>query len=126
MRWVAFRMVIVALSCGFLGLSTIVHLASAETLSTYDLSDKNGDGQIDREEYHQRMTDVFFFTDTNKDRYLTINELPDVPETGFNGADRNTDGRLSLPEYINARFKAFYAADRDQNGMLSREEVKSP
>ncbi|MDH3602923.1 MAG: EF-hand domain-containing protein [Candidatus Tectomicrobia bacterium] len=123
MRWVG--IVMTALSIGFMMFDTPGHLAAAETPSAYDLSDKNGDGRIDREEYHRRMTDVFFMTDTDKDSHLTMHELSDVSETGFKAADRNHDGKLSLSEYINARFKTFYAADHDQDGMLSREEAKN-
>ena len=46
-----------------------------DAAATVALSDKNGDGRIDREEYHQRMTEVFFFIDANKDGSLTLAEL---------------------------------------------------
>jgi Ca2+-binding EF-hand superfamily protein len=40
--------------------------------------DKNGDGKLDREEFHQAVIESFFFRDTNKVGYLTINELRGV------------------------------------------------
>jgi len=34
--------------------------------------DKNGDGKIDREEFHQAAVEAFFLRDTNKDGYLSL------------------------------------------------------
>jgi Ca2+-binding EF-hand superfamily protein len=101
----------------------IYHMDAAEVMAT---SDKNHDGRIDREEYLQRMTEVFFFIDTDKDGSLTITEIEGAgainPER-FKAADRNGDQTLSLREYLNALNNDFDAADSDKDGTLDMEEL---
>ncbi len=38
-----------------------------DATGTMRLTDRNGDRKIDREEYNQRMTEVFYFADVDKD-----------------------------------------------------------
>jgi Ca2+-binding EF-hand superfamily protein len=88
-------------------------------------TDTNHDGKIDREEFHQRMVEVFFFGDRDKDGFMTWEELTPVvafPED-FRGADRNGDGRYSLYEFIKVRFDDYDVVDTDQDGLLSLEEI---
>ena len=94
------------------------HAAFAET-------DRNKDGKIDREEYLQRMMEIFFFGDRDKDGQLTRDELLAVvvfPED-FANADRNGDGLYSYPEFVDVRFKSFDEVDADGDGTLSVDEV---
>jgi Ca2+-binding EF-hand superfamily protein len=102
----------------------IDRMDAAEVMS---MSDKNQDGRIDREEYYQRMTEVFFFIDTNKDGSLTITEIEAAgaiaPER-FKAADRDGDQTLSLREYLNALNNDFDSADRDKDGTLNMEELR--
>jgi Ca2+-binding EF-hand superfamily protein len=88
-------------------------------------ADLNGDGQIDRREFHLRMVEVFFHADTDKTGFLKPEELnkATVIEEDFSEADMNGDGRISLHEFIEYRFDDFDAADTDSNGRLSVEEI---
>ncbi len=88
-------------------------------------ADLNGDGQIDRREFHMRMVEVFYHADTDKTGFLTAAELnkATVFEEDFSGADKAGDGKISLYEFIEYRFDDFDAADTDGNGLLSVDEV---
>jgi hypothetical protein len=88
-------------------------------------ADLDGDGQIDRHEFHLRMVEVFFHADSDKGGFLKPEELnkATVLDESFSGADRDRDGRISLYEFIEYRFHAFDEADTDSNGRLSVEEV---
>jgi hypothetical protein len=92
------------------------------TANPFDLSDRNTDGRVDREEFQRRQTDVFYFEDGNKDGVLVIEEI-DVPAPAFKAADADKSGKLSLPEYLNDRFKDYDAADANRDGTLSPGEV---
>ena len=83
--------------------------------------DKNGDGKLDREEFHQAVTESFFFRDTNKVGYLTIVELRNATPEELKALQRN--GRITLQEYLNALHRDFDAADTDRDGLLSVEEI---
>jgi Ca2+-binding EF-hand superfamily protein len=103
---------------------------AAESPKTYDPraafaeTDKNGDGRIDHEEFYERLVDVFFSSDTDKDGYLSPEEYRQLPfSREFKNADANGDGRVSLPEFVRARFRQFEAADTDHDGVLSLDEV---
>jgi len=89
----------------------------------FQTTDLNGDGVVDREEFHRRMMDVMLLSDTDKDGMLSPAELPGVDADAFAGADRDGDGMLSTEEFIDARFVDFEAADLDDDGTLSAEEV---
>jgi Ca2+-binding EF-hand superfamily protein len=93
--------------------------------AAFEDSDRNHDGKLDRQEFATRVVDIFFLADTNKDGFLTIEELRAAvvaPESAMKG-DKNGDGRLSLQEFENRRFQEFQAADKDQDGELSLDEV---
>ena len=83
--------------------------------------DKNGDGKLDREEFHQAVIESFFFRDTNKVGYLTIIELRVVTPEERKALQRN--GQLTLQEYLNALHRDFEAADSDKDGLLTVEEI---
>jgi len=87
-------------------------------------ADKNGDGLVDRREFHVRMVEIFYHDDANKDGFLVPEELEKINEDMvFAPADRNHDGKLTMSEYIDQRFEAFEAADVDSDGGLSVQEV---
>jgi Ca2+-binding EF-hand superfamily protein len=98
-----------------------------DAAATLAISDKNDDHRIDREEYHQRMTEVFFFLDTDKDGKLTLSEMQVIEETDpqlFEAADRDGNRAMSLYEYLYALHNDFDMADRDQDGTLDMEELR--
>jgi Ca2+-binding EF-hand superfamily protein len=87
-------------------------------------TDLNGDGAVDREEFHRRMVEIFYLNDIDKDGHLNAEELARMNEgMVFEPADTNDDGKLTLPEYIDQRFKAFHDVDDDSDGLISVEEV---
>jgi len=123
MRWI---------STFFLTLALVLSTTSAQAdTPTHDPSaahaqaDLNGDGQIDRREFHLRMVEVFYHADTDKTGFLTPEELnrATVVEEDFSEADGDGDGRISLYEFIEFRFDDFDQVDTDSNGLLSVEEV---
>ena len=87
-------------------------------------TDKNGDGFIDREEFHHRMVDVFYFADRDRSGACAPGELEVYDaDTIYARGDRDGDGNLSMYEFINVRFGDFERADVDDDGMLSLQEV---
>ena len=86
--------------------------------------DKNGDGKIDREEFHQAVVEAFFFRDKGKNGYLVITELTEATPDTLKSVPHKTDGRISLQEFVNALFKDFEAADTDHDGLLTAEEIE--
>lgn len=86
--------------------------------------DRNGDGKIDREEFHQAAVEAFFFRDKDKNGYLVITELSEATPETLKSVAHRTDGRISLQEFVNALFKDFEAADTDHDGLLTAEEIE--
>lgn len=90
----------------------------------FSATDRNKDGRIDREEFHHRTVEVFYFLDVNRDGYLVISEIAILQTDTFRAADRDGDGRLSLQEYLNARFKDFDAMDANGDGVVTKDELE--
>jgi hypothetical protein len=88
-------------------------------------SDGNRDGQIDRVEYDERMTEVFFHADVDKDGVLTTRELDAtlVQTGGLGAADSNRDSKLTLHEFTRVRAVDYEEADTNDNGVLELDEV---
>lgn len=86
-------------------------------------TDANRDGLISREEYRDRMVEVFYSADSDRDGYLDIDELGDPDPDLMKEADTNSDDRLQLREFLNRRVWDFEQADGDADGMLSVEEA---
>jgi Ca2+-binding EF-hand superfamily protein len=92
--------------------------------SAFEATDKNRDGEIDHAEFQNRITEVFYFADKDKDGLAKSGELQVFDEVElFERADKNGDGKLSLKEFVAARFEAFDEADTDHSGTLSVDEV---
>jgi Ca2+-binding EF-hand superfamily protein len=123
MRWISIFLLTLALV-----LSTTSAQADTPThdaRAAHAQADLNGDGQIDRREFHLRMVEVFFHADADKTGFLKPEELnkATVIEEDFGEADKDGDGRISLYEFVEFRFNDFDEADTDSNGLLSVEEV---
>jgi len=86
--------------------------------------DKNGDGKIDREEFHQAVIEAFFMRDTNKDGYLSVEEMVVITPEARNLLQSKPGGKISLPEFLNAMHKDFVAADANDDGLLTVEEIE--
>ena len=87
-------------------------------------ADKNHDGKIDREEFHQAAVESFYFRDKGRKGYLLVEELKEASPEAFKAANRKNDGRLTLQEYVNALFIDFDKADTDKDGSLTFEEIE--
>jgi Ca2+-binding EF-hand superfamily protein len=87
-------------------------------------ADENHDGELDRAEFHDRMVQIFYFADTDKDGFVVVGEFKVFDEGKlFRDADRNRDSKVSLDEFVDARFDNFRAADTNSDGALSVQEV---
>jgi Ca2+-binding EF-hand superfamily protein len=86
--------------------------------------DKNGDGRIDREEFHQAVIEAFFLRDVNKDGFLTVEELVVITPEARNLLRSKPDGKMTLAEFLNALHKDFAAADANDDGQLTAEEIE--
>jgi Ca2+-binding EF-hand superfamily protein len=107
--------------------------AAAQQTATYDVeavfaeSDTNKDGRIELDEFHARLTEIYFHGDANKDGYLSAEEFRKavVIQEDIAGPDRDRDGRLSLREFMASRLPLFAKSDTDQDSALSLDEVKA-
>jgi Ca2+-binding EF-hand superfamily protein len=86
--------------------------------------DRNGDGKIDREEFHQAVIEAFFLRDVNKDGYLSTEELVVITPEAQNLLRNKPDGKMTLAEFLNALHKDFTAADANDDGLLTAEEIE--
>jgi hypothetical protein len=87
--------------------------------------DTNDDGYVDHEEFHQRMVEIFYFGDTDKDGHMSYVETDRVVvfSRDWEAADINGDGRISLYEFLRIRFRDFEEVDGNSDGVLSVDEV---
>ena len=92
---------------------------------SFRFHDKNGDGRIDRAEFQEWITDVFYFRDTNHKGYLVQSDMQGMvaPEL-FKAMNRKGDGKLSMQEFLNALFKDFDAIDVNGDGSITIEEIE--
>jgi Ca2+-binding EF-hand superfamily protein len=98
--------------------------SSAELRQQFQETDRNGDGRIDREEFHRRSVELFYFLDKDRKGYLMIGDIKGLSAQDFRGVDRQVDGKLTLDEFINGRFRNFDAADTDGDGVLTIGEIE--
>ena len=94
----------------------------------FSLTDIDKNGRIDRSEYQERMVEVFYFADRNKDGVVTVEELAvveTVDPAAFRAADKNGEGRLTVEEFVAYRMGDFDAADKNKDGVLTFEEVQT-
>src|SRR5258706_5450738 len=84
-------------------------------------ADENKDGMIEIGEFYDRLVDVFFLDDKNKDGSLSREEFVAavVIDEPFSEVDRNGDGKVTKQEIILARLPLFRATDTNDDGSLS-------
>ncbi len=99
---------------------------SEEIISITDL---DGDDRIDIKEYHHRITDVYFFLDTDKDGKLTVVEIqrsmPNLDADQIGKADVNGDNIITIYEFRYVLYKDFETMDKNQDGSLDKQEMKT-
>jgi Ca2+-binding EF-hand superfamily protein len=126
MRQIALVVVLMAaVATGTAGYSVAAEqMTREEVMAT---ADKNHDGRIDLEEFNQRLTEVFFFADTDKDGKLSWEEIHavvvDADPQRFKAADSDGDGKLALYEFLYALDVDFIKADTNHDGVLDMQEV---
>jgi Ca2+-binding EF-hand superfamily protein len=87
-------------------------------------ADRNGDGRLDRGEFHERAIEQFYLIDRDRNGHLVVAEVVGISAEVFRRVDVNGDGRLSVQEFANARYVDFVTADRNQDGSLTIEEIR--
>ena len=92
---------------------------------SFAIADEDGDGRVTRAEYRLRKVDVFYKKDVNRDKTLSMNEIPVLKQSAFDAADSNGDGKLSAYEFIQADFAKFDLFDEDGNGVITFDELLS-
>jgi Ca2+-binding EF-hand superfamily protein len=113
-----------------LGVLLVGAPATAQTSSAPDVQtwmkkyDRNGDGKLDRGEFHQAAVEAFFLRDKDKNGSLAISELKEASPETLKAVKRKDDARITLEEYINALFRDFEAADSDGDGGLTVVEIE--
>ena len=123
-------------STAFIAFSLLVLAAfpaRAQEAPAYDVkkafaeTDKNGDGEIEIDEFHERLVDIFFLGDVDKDGFLSEQEFMAVVviKEDFAKVDKNGDGKVSMQELVSARLPLFIAIDTDKSGTLSLAEVEA-
>jgi hypothetical protein len=86
-------------------------------------TDRDHTGEIDRDEFEQRMIHIFYFADVDRDGFVTIGQLMVFDDKLlFESADVDSDSRISLSEFLIVRFEDFRDADTDGSDTLSVEE----
>jgi len=111
----------------------VVCAARAETSANYDVqaafdqTDANKDGVIEIDEYFDRLVEIFFHGDADKNGTLSPEEFAKavVLQDPFSEVDRDGDGKVDRKEFVRARLPIFQAADTDKDGGLSLAEVKA-
>lgn len=101
------------------------HHEPSEAQKAFAQADRDGSGDIDREEFHLRLVDLFFFVDLDRDGFVEHEELAKVTlvKQDMSETDRNGDGRISLHEFVEARFILYRQTDANGDGRLALEEV---
>jgi len=90
----------------------------------FTAADANKDGVVEVDEAVGDAVLVFITLDKNRDRFLTLDELPRHDPARLKSADRNGDGKLSVGEVAADRVWEFFEADANSNGVVTFEEVR--
>jgi len=93
--------------------------------AAFSETDTNHDGAIDHEEFDDRMADVFYLGDVNRDGVLSPAECSAtlVQSENLTSADSNHDGGLTLHEFMRVREREYDRVDTNADGLLELDEV---
>jgi Ca2+-binding EF-hand superfamily protein len=124
-----FLLVVVVLAVGLAGglaLAQTPIAGQADWRARFQAHDWNKDGRVDRAEFQEWMTEVFYIRDKDRKGYLVIEDVRDQMQSEvFKAVNRKGDGKLVLREFLNALFVDFDAADVERNGALTVEEIEA-
>lgn len=91
----------------------------------FKLTDTNGDGAVDVEEYRARVLVIFSALDKDGDGFLVIADVPDDRKDVYGVVDEDGNGRVTLREYMLYVMPRFWMSDYDGDNTLSKAEVKA-
>lgn len=108
-------------------------LAQAAPPAEYDVqaafaeTDANKDGAIEVDEYYDRLVEIYFHGDGDKNGTLDGAEFTRaiVIEEDFAQVDVDADGKVTRREFVRARLSLFWTSDTDGDGALSLAEVRA-
>jgi Ca2+-binding EF-hand superfamily protein len=124
------KLAAIAVTAAVLGFSLAGRAAEPER---YDVegafaeTDTSKDGLIEIDEFFDRLVEIYFHGDADKNGTLSPAEFARaivVPQE-FSTVDRNGDGVVDRREFVRARLPVFQEADLDKDGALSLAEVKA-
>ena len=94
----------------------------------FENANQNHNNKINREEFLERETDVFFLINSDQDGHLSIMEIKNVDVARFHAADVNGDGVLSMEEFLKRAILISTPPTRtrmvDSPGKRSRVSIK--
>ena len=113
-----------------LALSCLARTGQAEDYdvkAAFAETDSSKDGAIQIDEYFDRLVEIYFHGDTDKNGTLSPEEFARavVIQEPFAEVDQNGDGKVDRREFVRARLPVFLKADSDHDGELSLAEVEA-
>jgi hypothetical protein len=66
-----------------------------ELRQQFQETDRNGDGKVDREEFHRRSVELFYFLDKDRKGYLVLVDIKGLTPEDFKAANQKADGKLT-------------------------------
>jgi EF hand len=82
----------------------------SELRQQFQETDRNGDGKIDREEFHRRSVELFYFLDKDRKGYLVLAAIRGLSADDFKAANRRSDGKHTPGDALTAN--VFHATRR--------------
>jgi Ca2+-binding EF-hand superfamily protein len=98
-----------------------------DVAAAFEETDTNRDGAVQIDEFFDRLVEIYFHADTDKNGTLSGEEFERavVVQQPVSEVDRNGDGAVDRREFVRSRLPLFQQADLDRDGELSLDEVKS-
>lgn len=87
-------------------------------------ADANGDGTVSRAEAEAVAIQRFDAQDTDKDGFLTSNELSGAGLRAAMVGDTDGDGKFSRAEFVAQRNEQFARIDSNGDGIIAADEYK--